>query len=354
MKDLLVIELAGVLAGPDVGMFFAEQGAKVIKIENPETGGDVTRKWKLPEEPQNNKVSAYFSSVNYNKAYHFLNLKKENDYKQFIEWIKKADILITNFKSGDAEKLKADVKTIKKLNPSIIYAKITGFGEKSKRVAFDLVLQAECGLMSINGTKETAPLKWPIAIVDIVAAHQLKEGILIALYTRFKTNKGAMVEVSLYDSAISILKNQASNWLMTQKVPQPIGSLHPNIAPYGEIFETKDNQQIVLAVGSDQQFLKLLSILKAEKLAENEKYKTNSQRVKYRVELKNDLAHFFNNVNFESIEQKLLNENIPYGKINTIDNVFEQKSAQDLVLEEKIEGEETKRVKTGVFKINYF
>ena len=352
LKNLVVIELASVLAGPDVGMFFAELGARVIKIENKTTDGDVTRTWKLPSENKNVKVSAYFASVNWNKESIFLDLKNKQDINKIYELVKEADIVIANYKKGDDIKLKIDYKTLKKINPHLIYGSITGFGSLDKRVAFDLVLQAESGFMSMNGTPESGPVKLPVAIIDVIAAHQLKEGILLALLKREKENKSYLVEVSLYDAAISALKNQASNWLMNNEIPQALGSLHPNIAPYGEIFSTKDNKQIVLAIGSDTQFNHLLEIIEAKEILKNKLYSNNLLRVKNRKQLFLDLVPYFKKFSQTKLMKLLINNNIPIGAIKNLKEVFEEKSAQNLINEEIVEGILTKRVKTAIFKIS--
>lgn len=352
LSQLKVIELASVLAGPDVGMFFAELGANVIKVENKNTGGDATRKWKLSSENKKTNVSAYFSSVNWNKEYLFLDLTKDKDRNQVYELIKDADIVITNYKPGDDVKLKVDYKTLQKYNPSIIYGEITGYGSSSKRAAYDVVLQAETGFMFMNGTEESGPIKMPIALIDILAAHQLKEGILLALLKKERTGKGALVEVSLYDSALASLKNQATNWLMEQHIPQAIGSLHPNIAPYGETFTTLDNKLIVLAIGNNQHFNLLLDSLDASHLTKEAQYSTNQLRVINRKELYKDLTPYFKCKSRNELMGQFLEKNIPVGAINNIKEVFEQPEAQQLILEENIEGIPTKRVKTAIFKLS--
>lgn len=352
LKDIVVIELASVLAGPDVGMFFAELGAKVIKIENKITKGDVTRTWKSANENSKSTISAYYSSVNWNKESLFLDLKNNHDRIKVHELVKEADIVISNYKKGDDLKLKVDYKTLKKINPRIIYGNINGFGSSDKRVAFDVVLQAESGFMSMNGTPESGPVKLPVAIIDILAAHQLKEGILLALLKRKKEKKSYLVEVSLYNAAISALKNQACNWLMNNKIPQALGSLHPNIAPYGEIFTTKDNKQIVLAIGSDSQFNHLIEIIGAKEILKNKLYSTNPLRVKNRTHLFSDLAPYFKKFNRTKLMKFFINNNVPAGAIKNLKEVFENKSAQNLINEELIEGVLTKRVKTAIFKLS--
>lgn len=352
LSNLIVIELASVLAGPDVGMFFSELGSRVIKIENKKTGGDVTRNWKLANEPKENKISAYFSSVNWNKEYLFYNLSEKQDQEKVYELVKTADVVIANFKPGDDKKLGMDYNTLKTYNSEIIFGEINGYGESNKRVAYDVVLQAETGFMSMNGTPESGPVKMPIALIDVLAAHQLKEGLLLALLNKEKTGKGSKVEVSLYDSALASLKNQATNWLMNNHIPRPIGSLHPNIAPYGETFTTKDNKKVVLAIGSDKQFVKLLEIIGAQQLIESPLYKSNQLRVQNRVQLDNDLSTYFKKYNQAELMEQFIEINIPVGCLNNMKDVFENNDAKALILEEEIDGVKTKRIKTAIFKIS--
>ena len=352
LSHLKVIELASVLAGPDVGMFFAEMGATVIKIENKLLNGDVTRKWKSSTEDEKSKVSAYFSAVNWKKEYLFLNLKDNTDKKKVYKLIETADIVIANFKPGDDKKLRMDYHTLKSINSSLIYGEINGYGSNSKRAAYDVVLQAETGFMSINGNKTSGPIKMPIALIDVLAAHQLKEGLLLALLKKEKNGKGSLVEVSLYDTALSSLKNQATNWLMNNFIPQPIGSLHPNIAPYGETFKTKDEKSLVLAIGNNKHFEMLLNVIGANDLIKNENYKTNQLRVINRKKLNIDLKPFFNKKTKNELMTQFLKLNIPVGVINNIKEVFDNQKAKELILEETIDGTNTRRVKTAIFKIS--
>jgi crotonobetainyl-CoA:carnitine CoA-transferase CaiB-like acyl-CoA transferase len=352
LSHLKVIELASVLAGPDVGMFFSELGAKVTKIENKLNDGDVTRKWKDASENKDNSISAYYSSVNWKKEILFLNLKDEKDRLAIYKLVEKADVVIANFKPGDDSKLKMDYNTIKSYNQNIIYGEINGYGSDNGRAAYDVVLQAETGFMYMNGTQQSGPIKMPIALIDVLAAHQLKEGLLLALLKKQKTGGGSLVEVSLYDAALASLKNQATNWLMNQQIPQPIGSLHPNIAPYGETFETKDNKLVVLAIGNDKQFSQLLDIIGGSQLVENEKYTSNQLRVINRQSLDNDLKPYFKRQTRKSLMKQFIENNIPVGSLNDLSEVFKSKNAQQLILHEEIEGIQTQRVKTAIFKIS--
>jgi crotonobetainyl-CoA:carnitine CoA-transferase CaiB-like acyl-CoA transferase len=349
-KDLKIVELASVLAGPSVGMFFAELGANVLKYENSLTNGDVTRTWKLPSENEAS-ISAYFSSINYKKNHVLVDYNKKSDLDKVKNSLRDADIVICNFKHGLAEKFQLDYKTISQLNPQIIYAQLNGFDEDHFRVAFDVVLQAECGYMFMNGDKSSPPTKMPLALMDILAAHQMKEGILTAIIKRHQIKKGSYVVCSLEKSAIASLANQASNFLMANHIPQRIGSLHPNIAPYGEVFTTKDNHSIVLAIGSDKQFEKLCHLLGLN-IHLDEKYKLNKSRVENRQELQVVLMESFINLNADFILDNCKKNQIPVGKIKNMEEVFQSSVAQSMILQEKVNNQITKRVSSIAFTID--
>jgi crotonobetainyl-CoA:carnitine CoA-transferase CaiB-like acyl-CoA transferase len=241
---------------------------------------------------------------------------------------------------------------IKKINPLIIYGELTGFGEKSDRVAYDLVLQAETGFMSINGQAGDLPLKLPIAFIDLFAAHQLKEGILVALLKRGFQAQAFRVSVSLFDAAVSSLANQGSNYLNTGIIPVQSGSLHPNIAPYGEIFYSKDNIPFVLAVGSQEQFNKLCSLLGLENLSQDPNYSENQSRIKNRKSLEDLLANVFRKENFETWANRFAEAKIPYGRIKNIQEVLESPLSKHLLTKSVYGNETYTRVKTNVFTIS--
>lgn len=330
-KDLKVIELAGVLAGPSTGVFFSELGAKVIKIENPRTGGDATRSWKLPVESSDNEPGAYYWSINTGKEILFLDISSAEGLKKVHELISTADIVITNYKKGDDVKLKVDYPTLTKLNPKVIYGSINGFGSESSRTAYDLILQAESGFMYMNRTKDSPPLKMPVALIDVLAGHQLKEAILIALLKRERTGKGSHISVSLFDSAIAALVNQATNWLVAKYIPQALGSLHPNIAPYGELYETKDKHLITFAIGTDKQFKKLCTLLHQPLAAEDLKFSTNQSRVKNRDELYKILQTEILKLNFEELYSSCIDLKLPMGKIRNMEEVFQLPEAKAML-----------------------
>lgn len=346
-KDLKIIELAGVLAGPSVGYFFAELGAKVIKIENPNTNGDVTRSWKLKTEDPRAKTSAYFWSVNGLKELQFLDITQEKDLKELYKLVKDADIVITNYKKGDDKKLKVDYPTLTKLNSKLIYASINGFGKDNPRTAYDLILQAESGFMFMNGEPNSVPTKMPVALIDLLAGHQLKEAILIALIKKYKENKGSNISVSLFDSAVASLANQATNWLIGGHLPVASGSLHPNIAPYGELFLTKDKQYITFAIGSNKQFEALCEVINNNSLPRDPKFTTNQNRVKNRHELYSILNNHLSKFQFKDIFKLCETKEIPIGKIRNMKEVFELPAAKELIREIK-EGKEVKKVVSSI------
>jgi len=347
--DLKIIDLSTVLAGPSVGTFFAELGAKVLKIEHP-IHGDVTNTWRLATEQDQLAQSAYYSSVNYGKELLKLDFQKEQDYARFLKELTDTDVVLMNFKKGDDIKLKLDPKTLWKHQPKLIIGKITGFGSENDRIAYDLILQAETGFMSMNGTPESGPTKMPVALIDVLAAHQLKEGLLLALLQ--KQNKGQLVSVSLYDAAVCSLANQASNYLMAQHVAQPIGSLHPNIAPYGEIFKTLDQKDITFAIGSHAHFEKLCQVLNLTTVLENPLYKENQLRVKNRIQLAKEIQLAVRERAAEELFNALVAVGVPVAIIKNIAEVFNDNAAQSLVRAEVIHGQNTKRVTQLAFQIS--
>ena len=351
-KGLKVIELATVLAGPTVGMFFAELGAEVIKVENPRRGGDITRKWKLGSEDVEKNYSAYFCSVNWGKQHIFVDLKTEKGQNQVHDLMKDADIALTNFRSGDDLKLRMDSVSLHAINPNLIIGKITGYGDEISRPAFDVVLQAEAGYMFMNGQRGSDPSKMPVAMIDVLAAHQLKEALLIALLKKERHGLGGVVSVSLFDAAISALTNQASNWLMAGHTPQQMGSLHPNIAPYGEILVCADGSRIVLAIGSAGQFAGLCSVLDLPELVSDQRFESEQARVQNRKKLSELLSAKASKRNGQDLLTQFIIEGVPAGEIRNMEQVFEQEAAKRMIKEEVLsDGTISKRVSDIAFKI---
>lgn len=353
LKGLRVVELASVLAGPAVGMFFSELGAEVIKIENKRMGGDVTRTWRLPNESISpDTISSYYASVNWNKETYLLDLEDSEEQAIALKYIQTADIVISNFKTSAAKRLGMDYESLRIIRPDLIFGYIQGFPDDDERVAFDVVLQAEAGFMYMNGSPESEPTKMPVALIDVLAAHQLKEGILLALLKRFQTGKGSLVKVSLLEAALASLVNQATNWLMVGHIAQRIGSLHPNIAPYGELFSTADGKRVVLAIGSDRQFAALCEVLNATELLKNPLFSKNTLRVAHRTELADLLAKKIAEQPSEAFLDRCHKAQVPVGCVRNMKEVFELPAAQNQILTEKNHQNQTsKRMATIAFTI---
>ncbi len=335
-KDTKIVELSSVLAGPLVGSYFAELGAEVLKIENKRTGGDVTRSWFLDGEDKST-TSAYYQAANYGKESIFLDLREKKDRNILYEYISDADIVINNINLDSAQRLGIHPADLHHIKADLIYAQLDGFdGEDSRRSAYDIAMQAESGFLSMTGldTSETsdksastnALAKIPVALIDVLASHQLIEAILVAFLHKLKSGKGTYVRASLYGVALTSLKNQATNFLLEEHIPKPMGTLHPNIAPYGEILTFKDDTSIVLAVGTDRQFYALLNLLKIEGM--KEEFLSNTQRISKRKELHKLLQDRAARITFTELEKKFIESRIPFGKIKNLREVWETKEAQ--------------------------
>lgn len=352
-KGLKVVEFASVLAGPAVGMFFAELGAEVIKIENKTTGGDVTRAWKQPSESPESPISAYWCSVNWGKKHLFLDLTQAEDHQLALQLAGDADVVISNFKPSSARRMHLDPDSLLALNPGLIYAQLNAFADpEDESPAFDAVLQAEAGFMYMNGEADRPPVKMPVALIDILAAHQLKEAILVGLLQKAKTGKGCTVTASLMESALASLANQACNYLMNGFIPQRMGTRHPNIAPYGDTYTCANGQILLLAIGTERQFSHLCRALGLDNLLEMAEYQTNKARVIHRDSLNAQLQKVIQTFTLDEIMEILQAAKVPAARIRHMASVFELPAAQSMILEETLEtGEKTRRMKTIAFKI---
>lgn len=329
---LKVLELASVLAGPLAGSFLAELGAEVTKVENKKQGGDVTRQWKLPSENLEVNEGAYYASANYGKKTMFLDFSDPGDISTLFELISKNDIILSNFQKRVAEKFKITPGELFKQYPEKIIIQLNAFEYDDPRPGFDLIMQAETGYISMTGTENGDLGKLPVPMIDILAGHQIKEAVLLALLKKQATGQGSLVHVSLFQSALTGLVNQASNYLMANVVAKPMGTLHPNIAPYGDIFYSKDKIAFFLGIGSDDQFKKLWKTLNfLEEIPIN--FVTNTDRLTYRKTLHAELQHQFSQFEFHEWEKRWLDNNIPFARIKNIKEVFEDDLSKKMIRE---------------------
>ena len=284
-RNFIVLELANILAGPITTMAFAELGARVIKVENPHTRGDATRGWKLTTEPVDTDISGYFSCANWGKESIACDFTCAAGREVVHALARRADIVVVSFKPGDEVKLALDYPTLHALNPRLIYGQVTAYGPSDPRPGFDAILQAEAGFTYLNGEPDGPPTKMPVALIDLLLAHQLKEGLLLALLKRERTGQGALVTTSLFEAGVASLANQATNYLVGGQVPRRMGSEHPNIVPYGSILTCADGREVVIAAATERQYRELVRALDLAELAEDPAYATGQQRVQQRDEL---------------------------------------------------------------------
>jgi crotonobetainyl-CoA:carnitine CoA-transferase CaiB-like acyl-CoA transferase len=329
-NGLKVLDLSAILAGPLTGSFFAELGAKVVKIENKLTSGDSTRQWKLVSEDKSNPYSAYYCSANYGKEILLMDLTTMEDRENLNTYLSTCDVVISNFQKKTAQKLGLEPDALLNKFPHLIIAQLSAYDYEDPRPGYDLVMQAESGWISMTGTDSDHLAKLPVAIIDIIAAHQMKEAILIAMLKKMSVGKGSVVHVSLFKSAVSALANQASNYLMEGHVPKPIGTLHPNITPYGDLFISEDEQKFILAVGSDAQFKKLwFSLISDENLYNTFEY--NSDRLLQRDSLQGILQQHFGKLTFQEISASMQLNNIPFCSIKDLKEVFTDTLAMEMI-----------------------
>jgi len=333
LSGLRVLELAGVLAGPAVGMFLAELGADVVKVENPRTGGDVTRGWLLPgETPLAPGVSSYFSCVNWGKRSVAIDLATPAGRDVVRALARRADVLLQSFRPGQAVSLGLPPERLRAENPGLVVADVTAYGDDDDRPGYDALLQAGTGFMAMNGTPDTGPLKMPVALIDVLAGHQLKEAVLVALLERAQTGRGRRVSVSLQRSGLSSLANQASGWLVAGREPRPLGSGHPSIVPYGEVLRCADARAIVLGVGTDRQFSALCDALGVSGLATDPRFRRNADRVRNRDLLGELLGERVGHLESGPLLRELARRGVPASPVLGVGEALGEAGATPLIL----------------------
>ena len=332
LHDLSVLELAGVLAGPTAGMFLAELGADVIKVENPATNGDVTRGWSLPGEDLSSDTSAYFCAANWGKRSIAIDLGLPVGRDIVQSLARQTDVVLASYRPGQAKSLGVDAGTLMDLNPRLIYAEVTAYGRDDTRPGYDALLQAGTGFMSINGEPGARPLKMPVALMDLLAAHQLKEAVLLALLQRAETGIGIHVTTSLVRSGLSSLVNQATGWMTTGQVPVALGSGHPSIVPYGEVWDCDGGEPVVLAIGTDRQFARLCEAIDAPQLAFDPRFRRNSDRVVHRGALRSELAPRLGAVRRDELLETLAGLGVPAGPVLNVAEALSSSDAEPLLL----------------------
>tara|TARA_B100000315_G_scaffold123899_1_gene113900 strand:- start:6557 stop:7765 length:1209 start_codon:yes stop_codon:yes gene_type:complete len=332
LTGIRVIDLTRILAGPICTMNLGDMGAEILKIEQPVKGDD-TRSWGPPFI---DGQAAYFLGANRSKKSVTLDLKNEQGQEILRDLIKKSDVVIDNFKTGTMEKWGFTEDWYTDQAPRVVQCQITGYGGKGPKAGlpgYDFILQAESGLMSITGNIDRGPAKYGVAIVDVCTGQNAAMCILAALNARHTTGKGQRIELSLFNTSLSMLVNIGSNYLVNGKRPGRFGNAHASIVPYRD-FTTKDGD-IAIAVGNNTQFARLAASLGHAEWAASDDYKTNASRVENRVALELAINESMADKSADEWIKLFEADGIPCSKINAVDEALEsaQSQAHDMVVE---------------------
>src|SRR5206468_4976243 len=325
LAGLRVLELARILAGPWAGQILADLGADVIKVER-KGAGDDTRAWGPPFVPAadgGHLGSAYFHGTNRGKRSIELDFETAEGQRLVKKLAARSDVLLENFKVGGLKKFGLDYASLAGENQHLIYCSVTGFGQTgpyAARAGYDLMAQGMGGIMDLTGPAEGEPQRAGVPVADIFTGVYSAVGILAALAERERTGRGCLVDTALVDSQVGVLANQALNYLIFGKVPRRIGNAHPNIVPY-QVFPVADGH-IIIATGNDNQFGKLCALLGESKIAEEPRYRSNSDRLANREELIARLSASTLRWRRDDLLAKLEELGVPAGPINTLEQVF--------------------------------
>ena len=332
LDGIRVLDLTRVVAGPYCSMFLGDLGADVVKVEQPDTGDD-TRGWGPPFA---GGESAYFLSINRNKRSLALDLKSKRAVELLRQLVKVADVVIENFRPGTMERFGLAEQDLRKLNPQLIYASLTGFGANgpmSHWPGYDLIVQAWGGLMSITGAPDGEPVKVGVAIIDLVAGLMLGKAVTAALFAREKIGVGQRIDTSLLEAEVASLINVGSNYLVGGKVPTRWGNAHPNIVPY-QNFKTADGY-LVIGVASEVIWKRFCQAIGRPNLTDDARFANNSLRVENRTKLIALLSEVFLQRDNETWFKLLTAAEVPCSPVQTIDQVFQapQVLHRDMVME---------------------
>lgn len=331
LSHVRVLDLSRILAAPWAGQILADLGAEVIKVERPGVGDD-TRAWGPPflkdAEGRDTKEAGYYLAVNRGKRSITVSLDKPEGQRIVRELAMQCDIVLENYKAGTLARYGLDEASLRAINPRLIYCSVTGFGQtgpRSEQPAYDFLIQAMGGLMSVTGERDGRPGGGPqkvgVPIVDLMTGMYTAVAVLAALARRNETGRGDHIDIAMLDVQVASLANQAMNYLVSGKVPQRNGNAHPNIQPQ-DVYACADGD-VILVVGNDGQFAKLCEVLDRSDWARDERYATNAQRVRHIGELSALLRERFAGWRREALIDALDHAGVPCGPINNVAEVFE-------------------------------
>jgi crotonobetainyl-CoA:carnitine CoA-transferase CaiB-like acyl-CoA transferase len=333
LEGIKVVDLSRVLAGPWCTQLLADLGAEVIKVERPGSGDD-TRHWGPPWHGDGDeRVAAYFLSCNRGKRSAAIDFGTQDGAELVRRLAEDADIFIENFKVGGLRKSGLDAEALRAINPRLIYASITGFGQDgpyADRAGYDYIIQGMGGLMSITGLPDGepggGPMRVGVAVVDLFTGLYTAVAILAALYAREKTGAGAHIDMALFDTQLAMLANQASNALVSGNDPPRQGNTHPNIVPY-QPFDAID-QPLIIAVGNERQFAKLAALCGHPEWPADERFASNGARVANRAEIVRLVSECIRRKTAGEWLEQLEAAGIPAGPINRITQALSDVQAQ--------------------------
>jgi crotonobetainyl-CoA:carnitine CoA-transferase CaiB-like acyl-CoA transferase len=332
LHGIRVIDLSRVLAGPFATMMLADLGADVIKVESP--AGDDTRRWG---PPWIEGESAYFTCTNRNKRGIVLDFKRASARLVATRLIEEADVVIENFRVGTMEKWGLGYEDVlRTLNPGLVYCSITGYGRTGPAApspGYDPIIEAVAGFMSINGEENGRPLKVGVAVIDILTGCQAAFAIVSALLHRERTGEGQRVDLSLFETSLSALANQASAYLMGGVIHPRLGNAHPHIVPT-DTYDTATGP-VMVCVGNDHQFQRLCDLLDAPDLPADPRFVSNPERVAHRRELGRILRDLFAPLDGRAFAARADAAGVPVAPVLELDEVFEhpQVAARDMLIE---------------------
>jgi formyl-CoA transferase len=332
LSDLVVLDLSRALAGPHAAMLLADLGARVIKVESP--GGDETRTWGPPFVGEaSERLSTYFMSCNRNKESVVLDLKSAEGIDLLERLVRRADVLIENFRAGVMERLGFSLARLHELNPRLVLCSITGFGHdgpEASRPGYDQILQGEAGLMSLTGEPDGEPTRVGVPIGDLLAGIHAAYGVCAALHERNRTGRGTVVRTSLLAGLIGVHAFQGTRWTVAGEEPARVGNHHPSIAPYG-LFRTSDGS-VQVAVGTQAQWEVLARLINVT--ADHPDFANNERRVANRAKLIDVIETAFESRTSADILTELTEASIPAGRVRTLPEVYawDQVRSQGLLL----------------------
>jgi len=319
LAGVKVVDLSRVLGGPYCTQMLADHGAEVIKVEPPL--GDETRDWGPPFK---DGLSAYFSGINRNKRSIGLDIAKPEGRVVLLRLLEHADVVIDNFKAGTMEKWGIGYEQLSAKFPKLIHCRITGFGSEGPLGGFpgyDAMVAAWAGLMSVNGSPESGPMRLGVPLVDIGTGLNAASGILMAMIERGRSGKGQFIETTLFDTALVFQHPHAPNVLMDETyVPKPTGNRHPTVVPY-QVVQAK-GRAVLVGAGNDAQFRKFCAVLGVPDLADDPRFKTNKDRQANREVLSDLIEPLVAKQDGESLAMELMQSGVPAGALLSVPDVL--------------------------------